>query len=260
MHYLIQTNIYTDPQHKLTIDVLRDLGYSFETIYLDAQAKDFEIESDRNDVFVYGSVKLARLAKENKNWTPGSFYGGNHKYENHAKYYGKNMINSPIELFKLGERISWGTDEGKFIKPYKNAKLFTGKVFSKLKWEDFSKQLLTSNQTEIINASTLVQVSKPKKIIKEARLWIIGNEIIASVYYKFHGDQPFESMVSQDGIEFAKEMLNLCAVAPAFVMDIGFTTEGWKIIEVNCINSAGFYHLDSTPVFRALEQYFTGGE
>lgn len=37
----------------------------------------------------------------------------------------------------------------------------------------------------------MVQVSRPKKIIKEVRLWIIGNEIIDSVYYKFHGDQPF---------------------------------------------------------------------
>ncbi|MGB0868185.1 MAG: hypothetical protein ACPGSD_01195 [Flavobacteriales bacterium] len=70
MHYLIQTNIYTDPQHKLTIDVLRDMGYSFETIYLDAQAKDFEIESDRNDVFVFG---------------------GKHKYENHGKNYAFNI-------------------------------------------------------------------------------------------------------------------------------------------------------------------------
>jgi len=71
MHYLIQVNIYTDPQHKLTIDVLKALGYSYETTHLNAQNKGFEIESDRNDVFVFG---------------------GKHKYENHGKNYAFNIF------------------------------------------------------------------------------------------------------------------------------------------------------------------------
>ncbi|MGB1295731.1 MAG: hypothetical protein ACPG6V_09640 [Flavobacteriales bacterium] len=59
-------------------------GYSFGTIHLDAQIKGFELKSKRTDVYVNGSVKLTQLAKENKNWTSGSLYGVNHKYENHA--------------------------------------------------------------------------------------------------------------------------------------------------------------------------------
>jgi hypothetical protein len=52
-------------------------------------------------------------------------------------------------------------------------------------------------------------------------------------------------------------MVKIFNVADAFVMDIGSTEEQeWKIIEINCINSAGFYHLNPRALFRALEVFF----
>ena len=53
-------------------------------------------------------------------------------------------------------------------------------------------------------------------------------------------------------------MLEIYNVERAFVMDICLSYEGWKIVEVNCINSAGFYpSLNIKTLIRALEVYFS---
>jgi len=41
-------------------------------------------------------------------------------------------------------------------------------------------------------------------------------------------------------------------------MDIGLTNDGWKIIEVNCINSSGFYpNTNVKAIIKALYTYFS---
>ncbi|HEX2629159.1 MAG TPA: ATP-grasp domain-containing protein, partial [Chitinophagaceae bacterium] len=81
---------------------------------------------------------------------------------------------------------------------------------------------------------------------------------VAGVYYKFHEDITFETEVSREGIEFAESMIEVFNVAEAFVMDICLTYDGWKIVEINCINSAGFYpNLNVKSLVKALNIYFT---
>lgn len=256
MHFIIQSNIYSDPDHYRIFDVMEELGYSYERIHLEKETTELVVETKRKDVFVYGSVRLARLAKEKTEWTPGSFYGGNHNYETHANVYSDGLLNYGARIARFGDELNWEESAEKFIKPFNEAKLFTGKCFSKTKWEQFVNEAITAPKTERLNANTLILVAKPAYVQKEARLWIVGGKVITSVYYKFNGDLPFEAAVPPEGIAFAEEMMKRFEVAPAYVMDIGWTVEGWKIVEVNCINSAGFYHANPKPVFKALELFF----
>jgi ATP-grasp domain, R2K clade family 3 len=256
MYYLVQSNIYSDPEHHKIFDILAELNLEYEKIELHNTA-ELSIKTDRKDIFVYGSVKLARLAKVHTDWTPGSFYGGNHTFKIHSEFYKHHLLNYETDVFEFGEMGVWEAGETKFIKPYTDAKVFTGKVFTEVKWADFVKESLLNPRTPMLHAQTLVQASKPKKILKEARIWIVGETVIDGVYYHFHDSTPFESTVSDDGIAFAKAMVKIFNVADAFVMDIGLTEEQeWKIIEINCINSAGFYHLNPRALFRALEVFF----
>lgn len=256
MYFLIQSNIYSDPDHDRIFEVLEELQYPYEKIHLEKDAQEVTLQSNRQDVFVYGSVRLARLAKQNSHWNPGSFYGGNHLFKNFAPHYQGHLLNDEVEVFPFGQAIEWKVGEQKFIKPYKEAKIFTGKVFTQIKWEDFVTNALSNPPTPLLNKDSLVQASTPQRIYKEARLWIVGKQIVDSVYYKFHGDVTYEAQVAREGLDFAREMLALFQVAPAFVMDICLTAEGWKIVEINCINSAGFYPTSNIKsVVRALELY-----
>lgn len=257
MYFLLQSNIKGDSDHEKMIQVLEELNIGYETIELYSDTETIKIKADREDVFVFGSVKLARLAKANTNWYPGSFYGGNHLFEVYSQYYGDNLLNDKVDIFKFGEAIEWTPNENKFIKPYKDAKIFSGKVFTQMKWQDFVADSLANPRTPLLTSGSMVQASVPQTIIKEARLWIVGKQVVAGVYYRFHNDTAFELDVASDGIEFAKAMLDIFNVAEAFVMDICLTHNGWKIVEINCINSAGFYpNLPIKSLVRALHIYF----
>jgi ATP-grasp domain, R2K clade family 3 len=257
MYYLIQSNIYSDPEHHKVFDVLEELGYAYEAYELKPGTETITPGTGRKDIFVYGSVKLARLARAHTDWYPGSFYGGNHQFEVHAPYYQTHLLNYTAQVFRFAEAINWEPGETKFIKPYQDAKAFTGKVFTQTKWSDFVQDSLLNPRTPLLHADTLVQASVPQTLTKEARVWIVGGMIVASTYYRYHGDVPFEQQLPPDAVEFVKEMIGLFTVADAYVMDIGHTPAGWKIVEINSISSAGFYHLDSRPLFRALEIYFS---
>lgn len=258
MYFLVQSNIYSDPNHNKIFTALDELKIDYETIELKSTDESVNIQQDKKDVFVYGSVKLARLAKQNTHWYPGSFYGGNHLYEVYSKFYGRHLLNHQTDVFPFGQQINWVMGEEKFIKPYETAKLFTGKIFNKYEWNDFVEENTIHPRTPLLTNTSLMQASAPQHIIKEARLWIIGEQIVHSVYYRFHGDIVHESNVSIDGIEFAREMISIFNVAEAFVMDICLTYEGWKIVEINCINSAGFFpNVDVKGLIKTLNIFFT---
>jgi hypothetical protein len=258
MYILIQSNIHKDPDFDRIYPVLEELEIPFEKIDLNSTIKKLEISENRNDVFVYGSVKLAMLGKENSDWKPGSFYGENHLFEVNSNFYKDNLLNYQTGVKEISEKLEWQNQEQKFIKPYKVAKLFTGNVFTKTKWEDFVENSLLNTTNPLLNANSLVQISIPRDIIKEARLWIVGGKIIEAVYYRILKNIPFEESVDKEGIEFAKKMISIFNVAEAFVMDICLTDIGWKIVEVNCINSAGFFpNTDIRKIFKGLNDYFT---
>jgi hypothetical protein len=127
-----------------------------------------------------------------------------------------------------------------------------------MKWLDFVQNSLANPKTPLLTEHSLVQASTSKKILKEARLWIVGGQVIHALYYRFHGDVTFEEEVAAEGIEFAKKMIQQFSVAEAFVMDICLTNEDWKIVEINCINSAGFYpNLNVASLIKALNIYFS---
>ncbi len=257
MFFLVQSNIYLDPDHYKIFDALEELNIDYGVVNIPATAEKIDFETDRKDIFVYGSVNIARLAKQNTGWFPGSFYGGNHLYQVYSAYYGAHLLNHEITVCKISDRLTWEKEEKKFIKPYNEAKIFTGRVFSEAEWKDFVFEAL-ENPSNRITEDSLIQVSEAKTTIKEARLWIVGGQIIDAGYYKFNDQAPFEEKVQEEGLAFARDMLRLFNLEEAFVMDICLTDEGWKIVEINCINSSGFYpNTNVKSIIKALNVYFS---
>lgn len=255
MYYLIQKNVFQNPRYDQIFQVVEELGLEYEEVSFLPESKRFNFNTKRKNVFVYGSVKLAKEAKNYK-WYPGSFYGGNHEYKNYSKGYGEHLLNTGSELTTFGNPLPWENQESLFIKPSQDAKVFTGKVFKKQEWEDFVYNSLNNSEQNRVSVSTPIQYSKPNHLIKEARVWIIDKKVITSSYYLFHGNVDFEEEVAPEGLEFAQQMANLYNVADAYVLDICLTYEGWKVVEVNCINSAGFYKADVKAIVLALEEYY----
>ncbi len=133
--------------------------------------------------------------------------------------------------------------------------MFTGKVFSRKEWEEFLYQKSAMGYESLFNPIEVMYCT-PSHLIKEARIWIVGGEVITSSYYRFHGNQEFEESVEEQGIQFAQEMASRYQKQGTYVMDIVKTWNGWKIMKLNCINSAGFYQANVVKLIQALENHY----
>ena len=253
MFYVIQENVFREENYNKIFDVMKRLKLSYEVLKIDANGDIAKLMNRRKDVFVFGSVRAARLATQME-WTPGSFYGENHDYEIYKDHYRKNLLNYDSLLKDIADPIIWEPNEVKFIRPSKDSKVFNGKLYSKVKWED-TVQMVKEKYLGVMPPVT-IQVTSPKKIYKEARIWIVDGKVVTSSYYKFGDNVVWTEDVEPEGLEFAQSMVDVYQVAPAFVMDICLTPDGWKIVEINCVNCSGFYKGDLQKLVIALEDVY----
>jgi hypothetical protein len=245
MFYVIQKNVFRETNYNIIFEALERLGLEYDIVEFDENGQ-VDIKTQRKDVFPFGSVRLANVSTK-QDWSPGSFFGNNHDFSVYSKEYKENLLNYDSQIFKFGDELQWNYNEMKFIRPCKDSKLFTGQVFSKIKWEDMvaQKRINPFFKEEMLN--DLIQVTEPKKIYKEARTWIVDG---------FGEHVAYSEEVEPEGIEFANKMAQLYHLADTFVMDICLTPDGWKIVEINCTNCSGFYKGDMQKLLIALENKF----
>jgi hypothetical protein len=254
MEYIVQENCFRDVNYDNIIHTLERLELPYQIVKVLPFVEDFDVETKTNNVFPFGSLKLARLSKQ-KNWVPGSLMTDNHDYRIYKDYYGDNLLNYDSHIIKFGDELPLN-DTYFFARPCEDTKTFTGQMFSRDSWIEFRNYHLTNGHTTLLNKDTAVQVCKVKNIQKEFRFWIIKGEVITGSQYRLGDSMYVSAIIDQGAIDFCKEMVKLYQLADAFVMDICLFNDKWKIVECGCINCAGFYEADLQKIVIALEENF----
>lgn len=254
MLYIIQENVFREGNYDKIFETMNKLDLPYEVVKIDNKGELSIPVSRRNDVFVFGSVRAARLAT-NENWIPGSYYGNNHDFQIYKEFYKENLLNYTSKVQRITHNIDFLPNEMKFIRPTRDSKEFQGAVYTKNKWDDVVERI--SEKYLGVIPPINIQVNKTQTIYKEARIWIVNGKVITSSYYKFGNTVEWSENVEPEGLEFAQKMVDIYQVAPAFVMDICLTPYGWKIVEINCINCSGFYQGDLQKIVMALEDLYT---
>lgn len=253
MYYVIQENTFREENFYVLINTLERLNIQYEIVKVLPFIEDFEFETDRKDVFCFGSVKMSRLARK-YNWYPGSQMNDNHDYRVYSKYYKNNLLNYDSKVQRFGDDIS---EDLFFARPCEDTKTFTGKVFNKEEWLQFRNEFYKRGWESSLNDNTEIQVSTPKFITKEFRFWIVGGEVITGSLYRMGNWTARSEYVDDGALEFCKNMVKIYQLAEAFVMDICEVLVNdkpeYKIVECGCFNSAGFYKADMYKMIEALE-------
>ncbi len=208
-------------------------------------------------VVVCGSVTLARIAK-NRGWTPGSFLNENFDYPKWRANYGAHLLNFDSEVCRFDE-VSFTSSESLFVRPCKDTKAFCGQIFEKdefEKWRDDVLVLSTGHST--LRADTRVAVAPPKQICREFRFFVVDKVLVTQSQYKLGNRVVLDPAVEPDIIAFAQEMVDMWQPSRAFVLDIALTDKGFKIVEINNLNSAGFYACDVMKIVAAVESMSFG--
>lgn len=105
MYYVIQENTFKEDNYYNLVETLDRMKLPYEIVKVLPFIEDFEFKTDRKDVFCFGSVKMARLAKKYE-WFPGSQLNENHDYRVYRKYYKDNLLNYDSVVQKFGDDIN----------------------------------------------------------------------------------------------------------------------------------------------------------
>lgn len=210
---------------------------------------------DTANVFCWGSVKLARVGRE-QGWDPGSLMNDNHDYRVYAERYGQEMLNADSKVLKFGESFD-APSPIFFARPCGDTKTFDGQCFMKGSWDEFVKNALSKKGLHsTLDENTMVQISTRKDIQREFRVWVVKGRVITASQYKI-GTKVVHSHCSEPMVlEYAQRIADIYQPAEAFVLDVCMADGKMKVVEVNCINCAGFYDTDLQKLLAAVEDAF----
>lgn len=246
MYYILQDNTFNEEGYDRLIAAFERLDLNYEVTKVLPFVEYIEFQTSRKDVFVFGSIKLCRLAAK-YSWIPGAYTMGLQHMESCKKRYSEMMLNDDsISLY--APQLAMVDDESLFIRPMEDNKLFKGGLYSGYEWK---KTLETIQNPE----EHIILVAAPKKIFLETRFWVVGNEIVTASSYKVGRQTNYNIPVDQAQTAFCRKAIDRFKPAPAFVIDICLCDSGYKIVECGCMNAAGFYSADMQKLLIALEEY-----
>lgn len=274
IHYILQENVFREGQYKVLEQTLQDLGLDYVKVrvfpFVDKivdveELPNMEGNYDVDDlpeycppqhrkIFVLGSIKLSRIAKE-KGWYPGTMMNENHDYMVYKEYWGKDLLNGDSIVQKFSDPVEFDT-EYKFIRPVGDTKAFTGQVFDKDQWRRMRDWCLKNlNGDKVLTENTLIQVNTPKIIEREVRFWVINGRVVTGSTYRIDNKHDTTGEILPQEFDYAQRMVDKFRLAEAFVIDICRADGLYKIVEAGCINAAGFYNINIRSMIETLNGF-----
>lgn len=256
MIHLVEELFYS--KHEFLVAMLKELGYEYQVVSIPLRSEQIIYEPlNTTKVFCWGSVKMARIAAK-YGWTPGSLYNDNHDYQVYSLYYRENMLNWDSQIIQFSEPF----EEPGFlfhVRPCADTKSFTGQVFTRASWDEFLAWNLANPEKTRLKSDTIIQVSRLQNIHREVRFFILNKQIVSASQYKvnnLHDEERTDASTDPELFAFVEQMIQIYSVAEGFVMDIATTDNGYKIIEINCFNSSGYYDCNLKDIVTSVQEYF----
>ena len=253
MHWVVQENLFNEQGYDAFMEVLVrfNIPHSVHKVVPFSHELIPDIEPP-TPCMVMGGTTLCRVAAA-RGWTPGSFLNENFDFEVQRKHWGEAMLNHDSLVCGFADVPE---QEGEFfMRPVHDTKSLNGMV---LDWPTYSEWRdkvvnLGEDTGATLRGDTPVQVAQPKNILEEWRLWVVDGQIVTYSLYKSHGRVFARPECPEDALAFARSQTALWIPARAFVMDVASTRDGYKVIEVNNINSAGLYAASVSNLVLALD-------
>lgn len=269
MLWVVQGNLTNENNFKNLIDILvanniehvlvKPIPYT--KIFVKPDFDSFSNEPTINDepyidvsknIVVIGSYTLSQIAKD-RNWKPGAFMD-NLTFNDWKEGWGvENLLNGLAIVEKL-KNISVPESWNKFFaRPVEDTKSFSGTLFEKSNFEYWKKNVIKINESLSVNGETEIIIAPLQSIKEEYRFFVIDGKVVTGSLYKLHDTVIYAPVHNNDVIDYAKKMVDKWQPNRGFCLDIARTENGFKIIEVNGLNSAGFYCSDLNKIVEALE-------
>lgn len=259
-NWVIQENLLDSKQiADVCFAVKNDGGnvYPVKVIPFSDEIDFFWDEPPTKDVVLYGSAKMSKLAYK-KGWA-GLFFNDNFDTGVWAKHR-DDMLNQNPVIIRAGDVIKYFEDqhiddeELFFIRPVLDLKAFAGGVQSVKEIKEHMGSTHVENYS--FDVDTMVSMDVPRNILGEWRWFIVNGKVINGSQYRRMGQPHRKQVTIQVRKDHAQELADKWLPHPNCVMDLAMTSNGWKVVEFNCINSSGFYDNDIPKIVQAINRSF----
>jgi hypothetical protein len=264
MHWVIQDNLYREAGYADLVEAVNryNLDHTFVKVIPFSHEMIPNVEVD-GPVICMGSTSLIGIA-ERKGWIPGAFHNSNFSYKECLNQYGLEMLNWDAVSTRFRDVTNDGYVYSEicnfynefFIRPDADTKSFSGMVINIeefIKWCDKVEALEVDSFAPTVTLDTEIIISSLKVIQQEFRLFVIDGEIITGSQYKLGDRVVSEPLIDNEVIRYARGNIERWCPDRFFAMDIALTPDGFKIIEINCGTSSGYYGSDIFKLVRALD-------
>ena len=212
-------------------------------------------------VFCVGSYAMRKYARA-RGWQPGIVdLEDVASFQNLMKSpWRKHLLNSDGIVTTFGDARLNGTS---FVRPVSDAKFFAGQVIEAAEFRDWQHKVcvLGEGYGDSLGAATVIQIARPKPIQSEYRFWIVNDRISTGSRYKMGGRVVYDRTIDEDVESFVSILCDPKSAdywrpEGSYVVDIARTPDGIKVIELNTINSSGFYAAEVPKLVMDLEDYY----
>lgn len=256
MHWILQNNLFNEDAYQVLLDTLErmELPYSIHKVVPFVGELVPEPELTHDNVICMGSYSM-RHAADKYGWEPGVFDLEPENFTVQLQHWGEHMLNADAQVCAFKDAV---VEELAFIRPIEDSKVFAGRVFDAKEFHDWQIKVcvLEEDYGNSLTKDTLVQICSPKVIFAEYRFWIVKGKIITKSLYKRGDKVMYSSDVDERFDEYVKQRIAEWEPHEAFVIDVCDTPDGIKIVEINTLNSCGFYAADIQKLVDALEYAF----
>lgn len=258
MYWVIQENIGNEDKFVSLIENIKKFDQTFELVkvvpFVGEIIPDVNVE---DKVICFGAYSMRKLSIR-KNWTPGVYDIEWFPYTSLIDVLGENVLNHDAVFGKFGEIVP--KSEEFFIRPIHDGKEFAGtiKSINQLKeWQHRIIDLKLADNGTTLSENTEVMCSSLKKIYNEYRYFVVGGKVVTGSQYKL-GKRVVYGETDQ-GMENAQKFVDILNgyINHPYVIDIALTDNGYKVIELNTMNCAGFYACDMQKLVAAIIDYET---
>lgn len=263
MHWILQDNLFNEAAYQTLLDTLQRLHipYSIHKVVPfvgELMPEPDQLEISSFNVICMGSYSLRHQAKR-YDWEPGVFDLEYADFRMQKEKWGEHMLNYHSKVVPFKDALF--TQEEMFIRPIADSKVFSGALFTReefAKWHNSVVNLAEDTGTTL-TPDTLVQVARPSVIYSEYRFWVVKGDIITASMYKLGRRviyQQIDEASHPDLHQFVAARIKEWEPHDAFCIDVCYVEDGIKIVEINTLNSCGFYAADLSKLVRALEDSF----
>lgn len=239
--WIVQNNLGSSGDYESMRDYANASGIPFMGVKIRPFTDDVPEDKDPTiPVVVYGSCGMIRAVS--KTYLRRGVFGPTSRFEPEKwiSKYKSLCLNYDSVFITAGAMLKSKlfTEDQIFVRGNDDDKTMAGHVTNGF---DLRRRLFNNG----IDADYKLVISPAKEIYSEYRCWIVDDEVVAVAKYK---DIPCMVQLTKDDVKtFAKSCLRYYQPHNIFVMDVCYTDNGFKIVELNGFNSSGLYNTEGIP-------------